>query len=465
MSSWWQPDANVKVAEELINRKGWTVYDYHKHGEHKHIVFDDDIIDPASWYGIAEKNGFILVVHVPEIYRHYRNGATYKDGNIIWMPLHEAETRAWIAENYGYMNGLGRRKTFEEVMYEYGIPCKGSAMKGRVPASIQSKIEKLEAMTVARGATEFEEKTAKEKIKLLLEGCKNVINDSDEFDEGEYSEIHCPIPNFMPNPKGCTWHLEFGGVIYAKGKGMNDPKSLCDKLDDIVSNTFIANPVFLISDSSISQVSKDNIEIRYSVSISHVKDMEGQFVKGQYIYIDAYFTNGSSHRVYCIDEVDMSRRSLLVQVLRADTYKPTGKTLFVSFSSLQDYIKEGRCYFVKLVEDKKQYYFYDYVKEINLRRGSTKSEKKESKKIEIEANTIISVNNKEYYVVTVLKDADCIRVRLRINYNKFEKRQNESYEDAVKRYDKMWERTIMKMSLKYAIANVTSIRRYEEDLT
>jgi len=33
-------------------------------------------------------------------------------------------------------------------------------------------------------------------------------------------EVECVFPAFQANPKGCTWHVERGGVILAKGTGL-----------------------------------------------------------------------------------------------------------------------------------------------------------------------------------------------------------------------------------------------------
>ena len=48
----------VKIAHRLFNMDGWTVYGWHNDNSDPMT----DYYDPAYWDGIAEKNGYRLVV-------------------------------------------------------------------------------------------------------------------------------------------------------------------------------------------------------------------------------------------------------------------------------------------------------------------------------------------------------------------------------------------------------------------
>lgn len=99
-------DGKVKISHELMNR-GWNVYGYHA-DESDSMT---DYFSPAYWGGIAEKNGFILVV----------------DNN---------------------------QDTKEQEITKYNP-------KGNLSLEDREKISKLEVMTTERGATAGEEENAK----------------------------------------------------------------------------------------------------------------------------------------------------------------------------------------------------------------------------------------------------------------------------------------------------------------
>ena len=119
MSNYYsKQEAKVRIAHELMNR-GWKVYGYHA-DESDSMT---DYYSPAYWNGIAEKNGFILVVD------------------------NSCASEAREITKYNPAGNL----SFED----------------------REKIEKLEQMTVERGCTEGEEENAKqliEKIKSKITG-------------------------------------------------------------------------------------------------------------------------------------------------------------------------------------------------------------------------------------------------------------------------------------------------------
>lgn len=157
MSTYYQyRDVKVMMAHKLMAMDGWKVYGYHADNSDPMT----DYFDPASWGGVAEKNGYVLVVD-----------------------------RKWKEER-------------TEIREYTNTSCDSSVMK---------KIAKLSEMTVERGASEAEEKTAKEMIEKLTK--KNA-------ESAEKYVITGYIPGHMENPSRCNWHIEKDGVIIAKGTGL-----------------------------------------------------------------------------------------------------------------------------------------------------------------------------------------------------------------------------------------------------
>ena len=157
-------DAKVKIAHELMNR-GWDVKGY-KPDESDSMT---DYYSPANWGGIAIKNGFILCI----------------------------DTR-YAAES--------------EPIKEYNP-------KASLSFENRKKIEKLEALTQERGATEGEEANAK----ALIEKIKNNKSDIPEYEITGYTIAH------MANPGRCKWHIEKDGSIYDKGTGITKYSEVPDE--------------------------------------------------------------------------------------------------------------------------------------------------------------------------------------------------------------------------------------------
>jgi len=156
MSNYYEKRAaGVNIAHALMNL-GWQVYGYKK-DESDSMT---DYYSPAYWDGIAEKNGFILVVN-----NNY--------------PSEEKEIKKY---NYTKVSFVDREK-----------------------------IQKLEAMTQENGATAGEEENAK----ILIEKIKNKESEGiAEF------EVISKIPAHMANPGRCIWHIEKDGKIYDKGNAL-----------------------------------------------------------------------------------------------------------------------------------------------------------------------------------------------------------------------------------------------------
>lgn len=153
-------EVGVMIAHKLMEMEGWKVYGY-KADESDSMT---DYWSPASWDGVAEKNGYVFCFNV-----------------------------------------YGAEKEKEIKKYNYD----GIALD----TSITEKIAKLEQMTIERGASEAEEKSAKEAIKKLKEKAKY------SNPENNYIVVGM-IPAHMAHPPKMNWHIEKDGIIIAKGNGI-----------------------------------------------------------------------------------------------------------------------------------------------------------------------------------------------------------------------------------------------------
>lgn len=153
-------DVKVKIAHRLFKMDGWKVYGYHADNSDPMT----DYYDPAYWGGIAEKNGYILVVD-------------------------------------GYR---------EQKEPEYVTKC--TTASAQADAETAAKIAKLERMTQDRGASAQEEATAQAKIEAL----RNKKAEADGIAEEKI--LYCPA--HKQNPPRCNWHIEKDGIILDKGNGI-----------------------------------------------------------------------------------------------------------------------------------------------------------------------------------------------------------------------------------------------------
>jgi len=156
MSNYYEKrKAGVNIAHALMNLR-WNVYGYKK-DESDSMT---DYYSPAYWNGIAEKNGFVLVVN----------------------------------NNY---------PSEEKEITKYNP-------KGNLSFEDQEKINKLEQMTQKNGATAGEEENAK----MLIDKLQAKVSG-----ESQYIVIG-KIPAYMGNPGKCIWHIEKDGKIYDKGNAL-----------------------------------------------------------------------------------------------------------------------------------------------------------------------------------------------------------------------------------------------------
>jgi len=151
-------EAKVNIMYKLVDA-GWKVFGY-KQDESDSMV---DYYSPASWSGVATKNGFILLVDV----------CKYN------------------------LSDSGR----EVRKYDYN----------KQSYAANSRIEKLTAMMNDAASTENEKASCAVLIEKEMEKA-NV--------EPSYTVIET-YPTFVfANPKGASWHIEKDGQIIAKGNGV-----------------------------------------------------------------------------------------------------------------------------------------------------------------------------------------------------------------------------------------------------
>lgn len=154
-------EVKVMIAHKLMAMEGWKVYGY-KEDRSDSMT---DYYDPASWDGVAEKNGYVLCVDVygaaepQEIRKYNYSGFTYD-------------------------------------------------------SSIAEKIKKLEAMTVERGASEAEAESAKIMIERLQKKAEEATENANKY------IVVSIVPGHMAHPSKMNWHIEKDGVIIAKGNGI-----------------------------------------------------------------------------------------------------------------------------------------------------------------------------------------------------------------------------------------------------
>ena len=154
-------DVKVMIAHKLMKMDGWKVYGYHA-DESDSMT---DYYSPASWDGVAEKNGYILCVNV-------------------YRAADPQEIRQYNYNNFTYNK------------------------------NIAEKIAKLEKMTVEHGASEAEEASAKISIARLQKKAEESQENRNKY------IVTGIIPGHMANPPRMNWHIEKDGIYIAKGNGI-----------------------------------------------------------------------------------------------------------------------------------------------------------------------------------------------------------------------------------------------------
>lgn len=154
-------EVGVMIAHKLMSMEGWKVYGYHA-DESDSMT---DYYSPASWGGVAEKNGYVFCFNV-----------------------------------YGKAEATEIRKyNYSGFTYD---------------RSIAEKIAKLEQMTVERGASEAEAESALKMIARLQKKAEESNENKNKY------IVTGVIPAHMEHPPKMNWHIEKDGLIIAKGNGV-----------------------------------------------------------------------------------------------------------------------------------------------------------------------------------------------------------------------------------------------------
>lgn len=162
MSTYYEyQDVKVMIAHKLMSMDGWKVYGYYP-DESDPMT---DYYSPASWDGVAEKNGYILCVNV-------------------YGAAEPQEIRKYNYDGFAYDKGIAE------------------------------KISKLEKMTVEHGASEAEAESAKMMIARLQKKAEESQENRNKY------IVTGIIPSHMANPPRMNWHIEKDGIYIAKGNGI-----------------------------------------------------------------------------------------------------------------------------------------------------------------------------------------------------------------------------------------------------
>ena len=156
-----QRESMVNISYALEG-KGWEIFGYSADQSDS----QSDYYHPASWEGIATKNGFVLCVDI---------------------------------KDYQFQNS-GKK------VYEY--------TKDYANVADHSKIQKLQALANDSAASPEEKDTALRFIEKLHNNQETKDQDREATRVLKYT-----YPTFQVNPPSCNWHVEKDGVILAKGKG------------------------------------------------------------------------------------------------------------------------------------------------------------------------------------------------------------------------------------------------------
>ena len=160
MSNYYEyQDVKLLFCEALRGR-GWEIYGYKADNSDPMT----DYYDPAHWYGVAEKNGFVFCCDV-------------------YGAEEAQEIKVYTNEN-------------------------------AVDSSIYSKIEKLQSMTEANGATVGEAQNALK----MIENLKNKLSEQEK--KARAYKVVGVQPGHMANPPRCNYHLEKDGNYILKGNGI-----------------------------------------------------------------------------------------------------------------------------------------------------------------------------------------------------------------------------------------------------
>jgi len=153
-------ESKVNICHTL-QELDWTIYGYHADQSDSMT----DYYCPASWEGIATKNGYTLCIDVNYI--------------------------------LGYSGKAVERYTRHNINFK-----------------TNAKIEQLKKLACNSGATDGEKQAANAAIERLEQKAREATEQAETTKEVLYT-----YPVFQANPPRANWHIEKDGVIIAKGNG------------------------------------------------------------------------------------------------------------------------------------------------------------------------------------------------------------------------------------------------------
>ncbi|MCY9599656.1 SAM-dependent methyltransferase [Paenibacillus chitinolyticus] len=294
-------EAKVLIMRELVKR-GWKTYGY------KEDCSDSmtDYFDPASWDGLAEKNGYVLV----------------------------------IDHSNTYYSGYEKK----QVLY--------SSVKTN--QDINRKLEKLHKLAAANsGATEGERAAALAGIERLR--CRDT--------EPQFTVVET-YPSFTyENPGNCSWHIEKDGQIIGKGTGVfacndydyKDKTKTAEqqKQERVIAIVNRFEKVLRNSDTLESEIILVPRTIVKFVEVEKTFITAEDFKTGTTFIMKCDYTNGNWKGtkwqcVYVYDDKKSGSFSKLGK--NGKPSKAKGKTMFVSTDKINDLLQKGHISIVELQE-------------------------------------------------------------------------------------------------------------------
>lgn len=211
--------SKVNICHTLMER-GWIIYGYSPDESDPYT----DYYAPASWGGVAEKNGYVLCVDVS----------------------------SWQVSSYS------EREIFEYCRPEYSFKA-------------DAKIEQLHRLAGDMAATEGEKAAALEAIERI----KARAAEQEEKAESE-KKLICKYPKFQCNPPHCNWHIEKNGGIVAKGNGAFQFSSLPYWVDPITEQPKDTWRAWELDEDQKKDLAKFQSFIKRLESIAAMKIGEGE---------------------------------------------------------------------------------------------------------------------------------------------------------------------------------------------
>ncbi|RXZ78169.1 hypothetical protein EBB07_29380 [Paenibacillaceae bacterium] len=279
-------EARVKIMHALTE-KGWNVFGY-KSDDSDSMT---DYFSPANWDGIAEKNGFVLVVD----------------------------------------NDNTRYSGYEVKKYNYD--------KNSYKAT--ARIEKLQAMMDDPASTENEKASCvvlidKEKEKQGIKPTYTIVETYPTFAHG--------------NPKHNNWHIEKDGQIIAKGSGafavnsydwQNEEKTAAEQKSEKLEK-FIVKIEKVLSDSDALQAEVIKVAKKVTRPVEKDEKENNRIYEGDILSFSYHGHYWIVNKVYTVGEQVRVTYELLGSEKRGYQRKNNTKRYYQPMERLQKEMQEGK---------------------------------------------------------------------------------------------------------------------------